>query len=168
MYRSMKRRRTVCRPSDPPASTLKAELNPKKVLLSVWWDVRAIELEVLPFIINDPFLLFKIKQPALKFGSKMAKSHQSSRCYPPYNNARPHTAVITRQKVMYFGNKVLPPPYFPDLSLSLFHALNNSFSQKFSDDLDIKYSSIQDFLTRNHRNFTMAGFISYQKDSKRS
>ena len=42
MYRNVKRRRTVCRLSDPLALTSKAELHPKKVLLRVWWDVQGI------------------------------------------------------------------------------------------------------------------------------
>ncbi|GFU62347.1 hypothetical protein TNCV_1447531 [Trichonephila clavipes] len=49
MYRNVKRRRTVYRSSDPPASTSKAELHLKMVLLSVWRDVQGIiHWEVLP------------------------------------------------------------------------------------------------------------------------
>ncbi|GFW96925.1 transposable element Tcb2 transposase [Trichonephila clavipes] len=40
IYRNLKRLRTVCHPSDSPASTSKAEFHPKEVLLSVWWDVQ--------------------------------------------------------------------------------------------------------------------------------
>ncbi|GFV35955.1 hypothetical protein TNCV_2867131 [Trichonephila clavipes] len=42
MYPNVKRRNTECRPSDPPASTSKVELHPKKMLLSVWWDGQGI------------------------------------------------------------------------------------------------------------------------------
>ncbi|KFM61830.1 Histone-lysine N-methyltransferase SETMAR, partial [Stegodyphus mimosarum] len=49
MYRNLKRRWSVCRSSDPPAWTSKAELHPKKVLLSLGWDVQEIiHWKVLP------------------------------------------------------------------------------------------------------------------------
>ncbi|GFV82962.1 histone-lysine N-methyltransferase SETMAR [Trichonephila clavipes] len=61
MYRNVKRRRIVCRPSDPPAS--KAEHRTKKVLLSVWWDVKGIvHCEVLSFnqTINAEFYCLRL------------------------------------------------------------------------------------------------------------
>ena len=57
----------------------------------------------------------------------------------PHDNARPHSARITLEKILDFGWSVLfNPPYSPDFMPSdfhLFHSLQNALNdRKFSQD----------------------------------
>jgi [histone H3]-lysine36 N-dimethyltransferase SETMAR len=164
MYRNVKRRRTVCRPSDPPASTSKAELHPKKVLLSVWWDVEGIiHWEVLPpnQTINAAFYCLQLDRVRASLMAKRPGLVNRRGVILHHDNARPHAAVSTRQKLMSFGWEVLShPPYSPDLAPTdyhLFRALNNSFSQKTFDDVDAVKTAIQDFFNSKPRDFYLRG-----------
>ncbi|GFU27250.1 transposase [Trichonephila clavipes] len=150
MRRNVKSHRTVCHSSDPPASTLKVELHPKKMLFCVWCRYTALHANVVAKwlgVINRPHAILH------------------------HDSARPHAAVITRQKFMAFGWNVLPhTPSSPDLVATdypLFWVLNNSFSQKHFDVFDAVKTTIQKFLTRDHQNFTAVRFISYERDGKK-
>ena len=73
-----------------------------------------------------------------------------------HNNARPHTSLVTRQKLLELGWDVLPhPPYSPDLAPSdyfLFRFLQNSLNGKnFNNDDDIKSYLIQFFANKNQK-----------------
>ncbi|GFX17926.1 uncharacterized protein TNCV_2293741 [Trichonephila clavipes] len=86
MFCNVRLRRTTLCPSDPPASTSKAEFHPKKVLQSLWWDLQGIiPWEVQPLNQTINYLLNRL---SVNFHN---------------NNPRPHGAIILRQKLISFG-----------------------------------------------------------------
>ena len=120
-----------------PSPTAKLGLYPKKVLLCIWWDYkRIIHHEVLEYddtisadkycqqfdILNTALLQ---KRPALVNRHRVIIQH---------DNATPHNAKVTQQKIRNLGWKVLThPPYSPDLSPSdyyLFRSLQHFLSGK--------------------------------------
>ncbi|GFV20576.1 histone-lysine N-methyltransferase SETMAR [Trichonephila clavipes] len=88
----------------------KPRLTVKKVLLCIWWGWKLTIDQKYPELANRRGVVF----------------HQ--------DNARPHTSVVTRQKLCELGWEVLMhPPYSPDLAPSDYHlflALQNFLSDK--------------------------------------
>ena len=73
-----------------------------------------------------------------------------------HDNTRPHTSLVTRQKLLELGWDVLPQPlYSPDLAPSdyfLLRSLQNSLNDKnFNNDDDIKSYLIQFFANKNRK-----------------
>ena len=70
------------------------------------------------------------------------------------DNARPHTCLITRKKLLELDWEVMPhPPYSPDLAPSdyhLFRSLENNLNGKtFDSNEDVKNELIQFFASKN-------------------
>ena len=73
-----------------------------------------------------------------------------------HDNATPHTSLVTRQKLLRLGWKViLHPPYSPDLAPSdyyLFRYLQNSLNGKtFNDDEAVKSHLVQFFADKDQK-----------------
>ena len=71
-----------------------------------------------------------------------------------HDNARPHTALGTRQKLAKLGWEILShPPYYPDLALSDYHlflSLQNFLQgKKFKNEEDIKKALVQFFASKD-------------------
>ena len=71
------------------------------------------------------------------------------------DNARPHTSLVTRKKLLELGWEVMPhPPYSPDLAPSdyhLFRSLQNHLNgKKFDSNEAVKNELIQIFPSKNH------------------
>ena len=51
IYENVSRKRSWGKSNDPPQTTSKGRLHPRKLLLSVWWDIKGIMFfELLPRI----------------------------------------------------------------------------------------------------------------------
>ena len=73
-----------------------------------------------------------------------------------HDNARPHTSLVTREKLLELGwDVLLHPSYSPDLAPShyfLFRSLQNSSNGKnFNNDDDIESYLIQFFANKNQK-----------------
>ena len=107
VYNNIKWKRLWSRLRKPAQITSKAGIHQKKVLLSVWWDYKGIVyFELLPpnRTINDSVVyieqLTKLnnaveeKRPELTNRKGVVFHH---------SNARPHTSLVTRQKLLELG-----------------------------------------------------------------
>ncbi len=152
LYVNVHRRHQWVDQDAEPEPEPKAEIHQKKIMLCVWWDMHGmVHQELLPpnTTINASYYCaqlerveaeLKIKRPGL---GKVRFLH---------DNARPHTAKLTRDKLKELGWEVLPhPPYSPDLAPSdyyLFRHLHYFLKDKIyrnrdqlKQDLDVFFGS---------------------------
>ena len=143
MYTNVRRRRSWTDAASPPATTAKAEMHQRKVMLSVWWDSKGIVYwELLPqnVTVTSQVYCTQLDRLATSFAQKRPNvSHVRFL----HDNARPHTARGTREKLLELGWEILVhPPYSPDLAPSddhLFRSLSNDMAGKtFEDDEQLK------------------------------
>ena len=114
-------------------ATPQNDLHPRKIMLSVWWDVRGIiHWEVLPNGCNITADLYRqqLDRVAAKLQGKQ------DRVYFLHDNVRPHVAKSTREKSLKLGWIMIPhPAYFPDLAPTDYHlycSLSDYLSEKNS------------------------------------
>ncbi|KAL1139104.1 hypothetical protein AAG570_009164 [Ranatra chinensis] len=108
---------------------------PKKVMLSIWWDWRAVDFYEL--LTTNRTINWDVYCDQLdKLNAAIHQNHPEltnrKGIVFHHDNARPHTTLQTRQKLQERGWEVLPnPPYSPDLAPSDFHlfrSLQNSLN----------------------------------------
>ncbi|EZA47555.1 Histone-lysine N-methyltransferase SETMAR [Ooceraea biroi] len=80
-----------------------------------------------------------------------------------HDNAKPHTALVTKKKLKRFGWEVMQhPPYSPDLAPSDYHLFrslqNNLDGQRFNSVDDQMY--LKDFFAQKSRDFYKRGIMS--------
>lgn len=160
-------RKKSWRPSnEPPGTTSKAGLHPKKIMLSVWWDFKGV-------IFYDLLPQGKSIDSTL-YCSQLTKLNESIRRKRPelanrkgvvfhHDNARPHTSLVTRNKLLALGWDLLPhPPYSPDLAPSdyhLFRSLQNSLGGKrFENEQGVR-EHLDHFFANKPQTFYEHGII---------
>jgi histone-lysine N-methyltransferase SETMAR len=84
-----------------------------------------------------------------------------------HDNARPHTSLATRRKLLELDWEVMQhPPYSPDLAPSdyhLFRSLQNSLNGKtFTNDDDLKSHLVQFFADKDQK-FYERGIMKLQE-----
>ena len=139
----------------------KGELHEKKVMLSIWWDSKGVIFrELLPdhATINSSLYCTQLE--------KMVLAHQSlrpkgSKLLLLHDNARPHTSLMTRQKLQALGVEVLPhPPYSPDLAPTdyhLFRSLQNHLAGQRFHDREAVEKGIDEFFASKSPEFYESG-----------
>lgn len=161
--RNVVRKRSWSKRDEHAPSTSKADSlsdsHQKKTMLSVWWDYKGvIFFELLPrnqTINSDAYCAqlmkldeaIKEKRPEL-VNRKVVVFHQ--------DNARPHTSLVTRQKLLELGwELMLHPPYSPDRAPSdyhLFQSLQNSLNgEAFTDDVGVNSHLVQFFANKDQK-----------------
>lgn len=122
LYVNVKRKRTWTKKNEPPQPQPKQGLHPRKVMLCVWWDSRGMILyELLPpgTSITADLYCQQLQHLADKLVETRPR-HGPVRFL--HDNARPHVARATRQKLLELGWEVLPhPPYSPDFAPTDYH-----------------------------------------------
>ncbi|KAG5666336.1 hypothetical protein PVAND_014371 [Polypedilum vanderplanki] len=146
LYENVAQRREWSERGEIPGKTAKAGLHPKKILLSLWWDVKGIiYLEFLNR--NETINAIKYQQQLRDLREALALSRPSlfnrGKVHFHHDNARPHTARDTVALLKSFEWNIIPQaPYSPDLAPSdyyLFTALKNALkNKKFTNDNELK------------------------------
>ena len=148
-------------PGQTDVVTPKPDFHPKKVMLSVWWGVRRIiHWEILSdsCTITADLYCQQLNRVAAKLKEKQDRN------YFLHDNARPHVAKSTRQKLLSIGWITIPhPPYSPDLTPTDYHlyrSLSNYLREKkFNDESQIKMDLLN-FFDQKAQDFCGSGILS--------
>ena len=128
-------------------------------MLSVWWYWKGVEFfELLPSnqTINSNVYCRQLNKLDAAVKEKRPELVNRKGVIFHHDKATPHTSLVTRQKLLRIGWKVmLHPPYSPDLAPSdyyLFRSLQNSLNGKtFNDDEAVKSHLVQFFADKNQK-----------------
>ena len=116
------------RRDDSPQTTSKADIHQRKVMLSEQWDFEGVVFfELLPRnqTINLNVYCWQLDSLNESIIQKCPELVNCKGVVFHHDNMRPHTSLITHQKLLELGWDVLPhPPYSPDLALSNFVSLS--------------------------------------------
>ncbi|KAL1139196.1 hypothetical protein AAG570_009255 [Ranatra chinensis] len=120
---NLERKRSWGKRGDLPQTNPEAGLHPKKVMLSIWWDVwRAVdfyELLATSRTINWDVYCDQLDKLNAAIHQKRPRLANHKGIVFHHDNARPHTSLQTRQKLLELGWQVLPHlAYWPDLASS--------------------------------------------------
>lgn len=165
LYANHSRKRQWVRNGEEPEAEVKVDPHQRKVMLCIFWDMEGILFwELLPpntTVTAEVFCnqLEKLRQAKQQKRPNWAKEKSAVRLL--VNNARPHVAKITRQKLEKFRWHLMAhPPYSPDLSPSdyhLFRALANDFKEKQFDDYDDIKLGLETFFNHLPKEFFARG-----------
>ena len=143
LYNNVERKRSWGKQNEPPPTTPKAGLHPKKAMLCLWWDWKGVlYYELLPEneTINSNKYCSQLDQLKAKLDEKHPELVNRKRITFHQDNARPYVSLMTRQKLLQLGWEVLiHPPYSPDSApsdLHLFTSLWNSLNGKNFNSLE--------------------------------
>lgn len=166
VYNNVKRKRSWSKKDEKAQSTSKAEIHQKKVMLSVWWDYKGIVYyELLPSntTINSDVYCQQMDKLNASLQEKRPELVNRKGVVFHHDNARPHTSLVTRQKLIQLGWDVLPhPPYSPDLAPSdyhLFRSLQNHLNGKtFNSNQDVQ-TELERFFASKDQHFYERGIM---------
>ena len=140
VYDNVVRKRSWSKRDEPAQSTSKSDIHKKKVTLSVWWDSKGIvyfQLLSRNQTINANFYRRQLMKLDKEIKEKWPELATRKGVIFHQDNARPHTSLVTRKKLLELGWKVIPhPPYSLDLAPSdyhLFRSLQNHLNGKTFD-----------------------------------
>lgn len=160
LYVNHTRKRQWLSPGQKAVVTPKPDSHQKKVMLSVWWGINGIiHWELLP---NNTTVTADLYCAQLDVVAKKLKGKQD-RIYFLHDNARPHIAKKTYEKLLELGWTVIAhPPYSPDLAPTdyhLFRSLSHYLCEKkFDDEEDLKNDLIN-FFNNKSKDFYERGIM---------
>jgi len=169
-YQNNKRKNQWLSPRERPIPTPKNGLHPKKTLLCVWWDYIGI-------------IHFELMQPgqtitADVYCEQLDRLHEKLRLKRPalvnrkgvilqQDNARPHSAKRTQEKIRQLGWEVLSHhPYSPDMAPSdyhLFRSMEHNLRNRTFGNVEDVNSSLTNFFASKDCNFFKTGIYNLEE-----
>jgi histone-lysine N-methyltransferase SETMAR len=146
-----------------PQPEPKPDPHQKKIMLSVWWDYKGVIYhELLAPGTTVTAALYCTQLDRLHVAVQQ-KRPEKDKILMLHDNARPHTAKITRDKLEELGWSVLPhPAYSPDLAPSdyhLFRHLSVFLREKHYKDDDHIFADIATFFSSHSQSFYSDGIF---------
>lgn len=147
-----------------PSTIAKQMITPRKVMIIVFWSMAGI--------IHYDFLNFGETVTAELYCRQLDHCHEKLKQKHPalvnrnhplllHDNARPHVAKLTLQKLQELNYETLPhPPYSPDISPTDYHlflSLDNFLRNKQFKSLDDVHHSFVSFIESRDPDFFRSG-----------
>ena len=124
-YDNKRRKRSWSKHGESSQTVAKPGLTARKALLCVWWDWKGIiHYELLPYgqTLNSTIYCEQLDRLKQAIDQKRPELANRKGVVFHQDNARPHTSLVTRQKLRELGWEVIMhPPYSPDLAPSDYH-----------------------------------------------
>nr|XP_012135719.1 PREDICTED: histone-lysine N-methyltransferase SETMAR-like [Megachile rotundata] len=124
---------------------LKPNIRQNRVILSVWWNFKDIFFKLLPDNRTITSEVYYHQLDKLNYSLKLKRPELMNRngVVLPQDNTRPHTSLVTCQKLLQHGWDILPhPPYSSVLApfdYYLFRSLKNFLNgDAFTSNKEIK------------------------------
>ena len=108
LYNNVEWKRLWGKWNEPPPTTPKSSLHPKKVMLCIWWDWKGVlYYELLPEnqMINSNKYCSQLDQLKAALDEKCLESVKRKCIIFHQGNARPHVSLMTRQKLYSLAGK---------------------------------------------------------------
>ena len=125
LYNNVEWKRSWGKWNEPPPTTPKAGLHPKKVMLCIWWDWKGVlYYELLPEnqTINSNKYCSQLDQLKAALNEKLLELLNRKCIFFHQDTTRPHVSLMTRQELLWLGWVVLMHLlYSPDIAHSDFH-----------------------------------------------
>ena len=125
VFDNVVRKRSRSKRDEPAQSRSKANIHQKNVKLGVWWDFKGIVyFELLPRnqTINSNVYCRHLMELDKEIKEKRPELATRKGVIFHQDDARPHTSLFTRKKLLELGWEVMPhPPYSPHLAPSNYH-----------------------------------------------
>ncbi len=164
LYESVTRKRQWVDKDQQAASTSKAGLQQHKMLLCVWWDNAGIIYH--EFLEPNKTITAALYiQQLTKLNSELIKKRPTlvnrKQVLFHQDNARPHTAKTTIEKIKEFNWEIMHhPPYSPDIAPSdyhLFRSLQNYLTGKKFNSADELKDAVSNFFASKSNTFYKQG-----------
>lgn len=164
LYNNTKRSTQWLDIGESPKHFPKPNKHEKKLMVTVWWCLKGV--------IHYSFLEKGEMITAERYCLQIDVMHQKLKAMYPalinrkgpiilHDNARPHTAKQTQDKLMYLNYEILPhPPYSPDLSPTDFHFfkhLQNSLNGKTFRNEEVLKTEFERFIASRSLDFYVTG-----------
>ena len=166
LYYNVEGKRLWGKLNEPPPTTPKAGLHPKKVMVCIRWDRKGVlYYELLPEnqTINSNKYCSQLDQLKAALNEKCPELVNRKRIIFHQENARPRVSLMTRQKLLQLGWEVpTHPPYSPDIAPSDFHlfrSLQNSLNGKNFNSLEDCKRHLEQFFAQKDKKFWEDGIM---------
>ncbi|KFD47802.1 hypothetical protein M513_11352 [Trichuris suis] len=144
LYVNMKQRKEWLSPGKDPTARAKPKLHERKIMPSVWWDCEGvIHFELLPKNQTITATIYMEQVGRLASAVQQKRQKKQHAIMLQHDNARPHTAIITKTAIEELGWEVLPHPgYSPAIAPSDYHLFRplavNLRDVSFNNDEDLQ------------------------------